>query len=62
MKVFIVHRDIDYEFGEVYDVCSSKSEAEAELKLGMDNNTTDTLENWSIQEWEVLCPKCNGND
>jgi hypothetical protein len=59
MKVYIVHRDIAYEFGEVHDVCTSKEEAEASRSEALEEEfSTEDPEDWSIQNWDVKCPKC----
>jgi len=52
-KVFIIHMDIPYEFGEVMDVCSSLKNAFEEMcKYYRQDSTTDP-DDWTIQEWNV---------
>lgn len=59
MKVFIVHRDIAHEFGEVHDVCSSKEEAEESRTEALKGEFSgEDPEDWTIQDWDVKCPRC----
>ena len=54
MKVYIVKRDVDYEFGDVYGVYANRELAEkamAEFKLEC---LTPHDDEWSVEEYEVF--------
>jgi len=53
MKVYIVHRDVDYEFGYVDNVCSTREEAEKSIKDSLAENESGDPEEWSIDEWDL---------
>lgn len=52
MKVYIVKRDVPYEFGDVYEVCATRVLAEKRMKHFIGEHGDD--EDWSVQEWEVI--------
>lgn len=53
-KIYIVHFDIPYEFGEIISVHSSLKEAFKEIcEYYRKQHTTSDPEDWTIQEWYV---------
>lgn len=57
MKVWIVHQDIECEFGQVIDVFDSQEKAEAYrdrcLAGEEEGYSNEDPENWSVDEWAV---------
>lgn len=58
MKIYIIHRDVDYEFGQVVEVYGSSEKAEQELtKILEDRHAKGDTRNdyeFSIQEFEIV--------
>ena len=53
MKVYIIHRDIPYEMGDVFGVYSTEEKAEVAKKKFMKDDKTTDPDDWSIEVWEV---------
>lgn len=55
-SVWIVHRDIPYEFGHIVDVFDSEEKAVAHMKRclsGDEDYENEAPDDWSVSEWEV---------
>lgn len=54
MKVYILHYDVEHNFGSVHGVFSSKEDAEIAREIEIiDWDGKDRADRWSIQEWDV---------
>jgi len=56
-SVWIVHRDVPFEFGHVVGVFSSEEKATAHMKDCLSGSDEDyeneSPDDWSVSEWEV---------
>ena len=53
-KVYVVFRDVPFEFGEIHHICSSKEKADDLRKqCVLERNCPNAEEEFEVQEWEV---------
>lgn len=53
MHIYIVHQNVDYEWGQIRDVHGTLGKAQSSAEELLNENSYPDPEQWSIQKWEV---------